>query len=246
MSAAHRRSSKASGVLSSVFSALAAVLAACGRLLARLAAAAFAQLRKPKVARIAVPCVLAVVVIGGVGVSAMNSAASKMGEGPQLPAYISEDMVDAALRMQREYGHPAGCTIAQIIQESGYEGGLSALAAEDNNLFGMKWIASFEGKPGVVGPANWDTNEEYDGETVQINDAFIEFTDPVACIEFRSSVFLQAERYAQNPLIQEAIAQRSSELMARGLADAGWATDSSYAESLIALMDQYDLYRFDS
>ena len=34
--------------------------------------------------------------------------------------------------------------------------------------------------------------------------------------------------------------------MAWGLQDAGWATDSSYAEHLVAVMDRYDLYRFDS
>ena len=33
--------------------------------------------------------------------------------------------------------------------------------------------------------------------------------------------------------------------MAQGLQNAGWATDSSYANKLIAIMDQYDLYRFD-
>lgn len=67
----------------------------------------------------------------------------------------------------------------------------------------------------------------------------------MACVEFRSSVFLQSERYRTNPVIQEAIETGSSSKMAEGLADAGWATDSSYAESLIALMDEYDLYRFD-
>ncbi len=166
-------------------------------------------------------------------------------EGPALPAYITDDLLDTALDMQDEYGHPAGCTIAQIIQESGAGDTPSALALRDHNLFGMKWSDYYDGMPGVVGPAEWDTDEEYDGQTVTISGTFIAFTDDVACITFRSSVFLQAERYRTNPLIQEAIQTGSSVTMAQGLYDAGWATDSSYTESLIALMDEYDLYRFD-
>lgn len=160
--------------------------------------------------------------------------------------YITSDMVAAAQAMQHEYGHPAGCTIAQIIQESGQGNGLSALAERDNNLFGMKWSSSYEGKQGVVGPVTWDTNEEYDGQTVTVAGTFIAFESKVACIEFRSSVFLQASRYADNPTIQRAIETADSALMAYGLQSAGWATDSSYAEHLIALMGQYDLYRFDA
>lgn len=163
-----------------------------------------------------------------------------------LPAYITDDMVDAARAMQQEYGHPAGCTIAQIIQESGQGDGLSALASRDNNLFGMKWADSFAGKPGVKGPVDWGTNEEYDGATVSITGTFIAFESQKACIEFRSSVFLQASTYADNPTIRRAVETRNSALMAWGLQDAGWATDSSYAESLVLIMEQYDLYRFDS
>ncbi len=166
-------------------------------------------------------------------------------EGPALPAYITDDMLEAAMDMQDEYGHPAGCTIAQIIQESGAGDTPSALATRDHNLFGMKWSDSFSGAPGVTGPVTWDTNEEYNGVIVGISGTFTGFTDDIACIKFRSSVFLQAERYRTNSLIQEAIETGSSAIMAQGLADAGWATDSSYAQSLIALMDEYDLYRFD-
>ncbi len=163
-----------------------------------------------------------------------------------LPVYITDEMIDTARAMQHEYGHPAGCTIAQIIQESGQGTTLSMLAERDNNLFGMKWVDSFAGKHGVVGPVEWGTDEEYDGKTVAIKDAFIEFESKKACIEFRSSVFLQSSTYADNATIRRAIETRNSALMAWGLQDAGWATDSSYAEHLVAVMDRYDLYRFDS
>lgn len=185
-----------------------------------------------------------VLAVGAIG-TAVTTEARIQADLDGLPSYITEDMVSEARSMQAHYGHPAGCTIAQIIAESSYQGDLSQLAKEDHNLFGMKWANSFAECDGVVGPANWNTNEEYDGQYVQINDAFIEFESDKACIKFRSAVFLQASTYADNALIQQAIAERSSTLMAQGLQDAGWATDSSYANKLIAIMDQYDLYRLD-
>lgn len=189
--------------------------------------------------------VVAAVFIAASAFSAQSNApVTQRADG--LPVYITDEMIDTARAMQHEYGHPAGCTIAQIIQESGQGTTLSMLAERDNNLFGMKWVDSFAGKHGVVGPVEWGTGEEYDGKTVAIKDAFIEFESKKACIEFRSSVFLQSSTYADNATIRRAIETRNSALMAWGLQDAGWATDSSYAEHLVAVMDRYDLYRFDS
>lgn len=157
------------------------------------------------------------------------------------------EMVEAALECQEEYGHPAGCTIAQIIQESGQGDRMSQLAERDHNLFGMKWWSGYAGCPEVAGKANWATSEEYvPGEHTQITASFIRFTGDAECIRFRSRVFLQAERYSGNALIREAIERHDSDRMAEGLKDAGWATDSSYVESLKSIMAQWGLYRFDS
>lgn len=188
--------------------------------------------------------VVAAAFIGVSGLSAHTYDSVQRLDG--LPVYITDEMISTARAMHQEYGHPTGCTIAQIIQESGQGTHLSRLAEEDNNLFGMKWSDSFAGKHGIVGPATWGTNEEYGGETVSIADVFIEFESQKACIEFRSSVFLQSSTYADNPTIRRAIETNNSALMAWGLQDAGWATDSAYAEHLITVMDRYDLYRFDS
>ena len=96
--------------------------------------------------------VLAFVLVAALGLANMQSEEEPPALRPDgLPSCITDEMVQAAQDMQKQYGHPAGCTLAQIIQESGQGTGLSALAEQDNNLFGMKWAASFEGKPGVVG-----------------------------------------------------------------------------------------------
>ena len=163
-----------------------------------------------------------------------------------LPPYITYEMVEAALDAQEKYGHPAGCTIAQIICESGQGDHMSQLATRDHNLFGMKWASSYASDAEVAGKASWATGEEAaDGSHYTTAAQFIVFKGDAECIGFRSRVFLQAGRYANNPLIREAMANHDSDKMAEGLKDAGWATDSSYAETLKSIMQTYGLYRFD-
>ena len=172
-----------------------------------------------------------------------NEASKASLEG--LPPYITYEMVEEALACQEEYGHPAGCTIAQIIVESGQGDPLSGLATQDHNLFGMKWSSAYALCEEVAGKSSWRTGEEYGGEQVTVTADFISFVGDAECIRFRSRVFLQAERYAGNALIREAIANHDSDKMAEGLKDAGWATSSSYVESLKSAMETYNLYRFD-
>ena len=123
-----------------------------------------------------VACALAVAQLLSALFGFWDDAASKQGlEG--LPPYITYEMVEAALECQEEYGHPAGCTIAQIIQESGQGDRMSQLAERDHNLFGMKWWSGYAGCPEVAGKANWATSEEYvPGEHTQITASFIRFT----------------------------------------------------------------------
>ena len=163
-----------------------------------------------------------------------------------LPPYITYEMVLEALECQEEYGHPAGCTLAQIIVESGCGDVLSGLAERDNNLFGIKWSPSFAGCPEVSGCEAWLTGEEYGGEAVTITDYFTCFVSKAASIRFRSRVLLQNSLYADNPIIRQAIAERDSDLMAAGLKDAGYATSSTYVDLLKAVMDDWGLRRFDS
>lgn len=173
-----------------------------------------------------------------------NEARAQAIEG--LPPYITADMVETALECQEAYGHPAGCTIAQIICESGMGDHLSGQATQDNNLFGIKWASSFASCPEVTGKSSWSTGEEYGGEHVTIMADFTSFKSYRDCIVFRSRVLLQNERYAGNSLIQRAIAEHDSDLMAEGLKDAGYATSSSYVDSLKTVMDTYGLRRFDT
>lgn len=172
-----------------------------------------------------------------------NEASKASLEG--LPPYVTYEMVEAALECQEEYGHPAGCTIAQIICESGVGDHLSGLAERDNNLFGIKWSPSFAGCPEVTGKSSWQTGEEYGGQHVTVTADFTSFASPRDCVVFRSRVLLQSPRYRDNALIREAIEEKDSDLMAEGLKDAGYATSSDYVETLKDIMATYGLYRFD-
>lgn len=173
-----------------------------------------------------------------------NEANKQAMEG--LPPYITYEMVEAALECQETYGHPAGCTIAQIIAESGQGDHLSQLASRDHNLFGIKWASSFAAAPEVSGKSSWRTGEVYDGASVTITAYFTVFKSDVDCIRFRSRVFLKQSHFANNASIREAIANHDSDKMAEGLKEGGWATSPVYVETLKSIMDTYGLRRFDS
>lgn len=172
-----------------------------------------------------------------------NEAAKASLEG--LPPYITMEMVESALECQERYGHPAGCTLAQIVCESGMGDHLSLLAERDKNLFGIKWASSFLGCPEVAGKSSWATSEEYGSQTVGIMADFTVFKGHRECIVFRSRVLLANQRYAGNALIRQAIAEKDSDKMAEGLKDAGYATSSDYVASLKSAMDAWGLRRFD-
>ena len=219
--------SKAGGAVASAISSIAAPL---GGILAGTLAAALAV-------------VMLSSLVGALFGFWQNEASKASLEG--LPPYITVEMVESALECQEEYGHPAGCTIAQIICESGAGDRLSGLATRDNNLFGIKWSSSFAQCPEVAGKSSWQTGEEYGGQHVTVMADFTSFKSMRDCIVFRSRVLLQNPRYKDNPLIREAMEKKDSALMAEGLKDAGYATDSGYAETLKTIMETYGLYRFD-
>jgi flagellum-specific peptidoglycan hydrolase FlgJ len=140
-------------------------------------------------------------------------------------------LAPGALAAQRQHGIPAAVTIAQAIDESGW--GQSQLATQDNNLFGIKGT-------GPAGSALRPTQEYHNGQMVTVNAPFRVYSDIAQSITDHSLLLATGSSY------RHAMAdRRSPDAFANHLTGI-YATDPRYGASLIAIMRQYNLYRFDA
>jgi flagellum-specific peptidoglycan hydrolase FlgJ len=145
-------------------------------------------------------------------------------------SFISE-VAPGALAAQREYGVPAAVTIAQAIDESGW--GQSELAAQDNNLFGIKGS-------GPAGSVMLPTQEFENGAYVTITAPFRVYDNVAQSIADHALLLATGSSY------QQAMADRQSpDAFANDLTGV-YATDPSYGGTLITIMRMYNLYRFDA
>jgi hypothetical protein len=132
-------------------------------------------------------------------------------------------------------GVPASVTVAQAILESDW--GRSQLAQTANNYFGIKATSSL-GNDGLI----WLPTSEYDAsgesyDTISPFRAYKSLTDSMT----DHDQLLLTSRYAPAMRVANDPKQFAQQLYA-----AGYSTDPAYADKLIALMDCYDLYRFDT
>ena len=131
-----------------------------------------------------------------------------------------------AIQHQKKYGIPASITLAQGILESG--AGLSKLARESNNHFGIKCHSDWKG-----GRSYHDDDER--------GECFRKYRKVEDSYEDHSHFLKDRSRYAG--LFRLNITDYKG--WARGLQKCGYATDRAYANKLIKLIEDYELYRFD-
>jgi flagellum-specific peptidoglycan hydrolase FlgJ len=127
-------------------------------------------------------------------------------------------------------------TVAQAILESDW--GRSRLTRQGNNLFGIKALGGAAGPAGIVTLATW---EHVDGSDIVVQAPFKAYYTLEESIDDHGRFFTRNKRYASALSVAS-----DARAFARGIQEAGYATDPSYASKLIRLMDRYDLYRFDS
>lgn len=140
-------------------------------------------------------------------------------------SYINQ-YKDMAVDQMRRYRIPASITLAQGLLES--NAGRSTLATQANNHFGIKCGGSWAG-PYVL------RNDDAPNEKFRkYNNASESYED--------HSKFLQGRRY--QGLFQ--LSPTDYQGWARGLKAAGYATNPTYAESLIHLIEMYNLAQFDT
>ncbi len=141
-----------------------------------------------------------------------------------LKDYIAQ-YKHVAIAEMRTSGIPASIKLAQAILESGF--GNSELAVNANNHFGIKC----HGWPGA---SYFYTDDEPD-------ECFRKYADPLYSFFDHTEFLTTRPRYAF--LFDYDADDYKS--WARGLRRAGYATNPEYANILIRLIEQHQLYRFD-
>jgi flagellum-specific peptidoglycan hydrolase FlgJ len=151
----------------------------------------------------------------------------------------------AAQKSEQRTGVAASVTIAQAILESGWG---EHHMGDANNYFGIKAQVK-DGKIifGNVAVGYVDKlTKEYDknGRAHTVVAHFRSYKD-IADSFIDHGIFLTGNIRYRKAL--DAYAESTDDdVFARGLQNAGYATDPKYANTLILLMKKYDLYRFNA
>lgn len=149
-----------------------------------------------------------------------------LAQGTPQERYIQKWAPTAVREMYRS-GVPASITLAQGILESRY--GLSALASEGNNHFGIKCHKDWKGK-------TMRYDDDAKGECFRVYDSADEsFQD--------HSDFL---RYRDRYKFLFDLKTTDYKGWAYGLKKAGYATDPHYPAKLIKYIEDYRLYEYDT
>lgn len=130
-------------------------------------------------------------------------------------------------------GVPVAVAMAQASQETGW-----GRSAPGNNYFGIK---CHNRPPGPVAYTcdERSTTEWEDGEPVEIKDSFRTYAS------MRDSTLDYGEFLRSNSRYAAAFANGDDpDAFARALQEAGYATDPTYADSLIQIMQARDLYAY--
>jgi hypothetical protein len=144
-------------------------------------------------------------------------------EKQRLVAQYIELYRPVAERERKKFGIPTAITLAQGLLES--DAGGSRLARDNNNHFGIKCFLTTCQKGHCTNYTD-DTHKDF----------FINYNNPWD--SFRAhSLFLLKPRYAELFKLSE----KDYKGWAKGLQQAGYATDQRYAEKLIKIIEDLDL-----
>lgn len=134
---------------------------------------------------------------------------------------------DLAVQHQKKYKVPASITLAQGVLESG--AGQSDLARRSNNHFGIKCHS------------DWRGGRVYHDDDLR-GECFRKYKQVEDSYDDHSRFLAERPRYA--PLFDLNIKDYKG--WAKGLQKCGYATDRAYANKLIKVIEDYELYRYDS
>lgn len=152
----------------------------------------------------------------------------------QRELYI-EQYRDLAISEMHRTGIPASIKLAQAILES--NAGLSTLAREANNHFGIKCGSQWNGK------TFYRKDDDRNQRGKLIKSCFRAFRDPVDSFMEHSDFLAVQNRKRYDFLFGYGTSDYTS--WAFGLKKAGYATHREYPNLLIKLIEEYQLHRFD-
>ncbi|MGH1335831.1 MAG: glycoside hydrolase family 73 protein [Aureispira sp.] len=161
---------------------------------------------------------------GGSGSSSSSSSAAANFKitGPSNAVAYVEQYKRIAVSESIRTGIPASIKLAQGILESGY--GSSNLAKKANNHFGIKCGSGWSGK-----------TIQYKGSCYRI------FRSGSDAYKEHSNFLMRGDRY--DNLFK--LKRSDYKGWARGLRQAGYATNPNYPSKLIELVERYKLYNYD-
>jgi flagellum-specific peptidoglycan hydrolase FlgJ len=166
-------------------------------------------------------------------INSSNSGSGDSGSSQIIKSVVAPFVADAQ-KLQQEKGIPASIILGQIILESsGRYNGLSGLAYEAKNLFGVKGT-------GTAGSVDMNTTEYVNGKKIISKEKFAKYETYYDSMAAHSNLLLK-------PRYQKYLESAASiEEYARGIHQAGYATDPNYATILIGIIDRYGLGSFDA
>jgi len=141
-------------------------------------------------------------------------------------AYI-EKYKDIAMKEMRVFKIPASITLAQGILES--SSGNSQLTRNSNNHFGIKCHKGWKGKSVYH-------DDDKKGECFRV------YNNPETSFRDHSMFLAGRQRYSKLFKFKKGDYVK----WAKGLSEAGYATDRRYPAKLIALIEKYNLHKYDS
>ncbi|MEM9143764.1 MAG: glucosaminidase domain-containing protein [Bacteroidota bacterium] len=142
-----------------------------------------------------------------------------------IPEYI-DTFAEIAQYEMKAYGIPASITLAQGLLESGY--GKGELAKKTNNHFGIKCHTGWQG--------DYDFHDD-DAR----GECFRKYNHPMYSYRDHSLFLTTRSRYG----FLFNLAKDDYKRWAKGLRQAGYATDKKYPQKLIQLIERYKLYEYD-
>lgn len=150
---------------------------------------------------------------------------------------LTQEMINGAITAQEKHGVPASVTLGQILLESGgtNPGGLSGLAYNHNNLFGMKAGSSWTGKTVTMKTTEYNSA----GQRYTTNATFRSYNSVAESIDDHGKL-LASPIYTNKT---NGTTNLNDYVQAMGSV---YATSPTYASTLMSVINSNNLTQYDN